>query len=225
MTDSHANNEWTQPDTESLAEITKAVADDLAQSKTKEQIVEGLVAYDSWPAEVANGFVEQVEQDMARTIADADRSIGVDGKAHTAASAESRHDKATIRVDYPYGGTLTLSENKLVWRRSRWPSIWPKGGLSDYGREKPPDLLEIPVDKAAFVLGPRRGISLTSIIFSLGMAFVYDALSGGTRRTIEVTFGRGHYFFSVRNESEWLEDIARAKSILHTQRSPKSPTG
>lgn len=62
-----SEEEWEPPDDKALVEITKAVADDLASGKSKRQVIADLVAYDGWTEQSAEGFVQQVEQELQRS--------------------------------------------------------------------------------------------------------------------------------------------------------------
>ena len=59
-----AEEGWEPPDDQSLEEITRAVADDLASGRSQQEVIADLVTYDGWPEQSAGEFVEQVERHM-----------------------------------------------------------------------------------------------------------------------------------------------------------------
>lgn len=116
-----------------------------------------------------------------------------------------RHEKATIRrILEGIGGTLTLTREKLTWKRSRWAIL--ETGI----RKGPPELLEFDLRTANFALGPRRPAWLTIVLLP-AWGWLHELLTGGFRKTLKVDDGYDVYYFSVQDASSWLEDIGKLR--------------
>ena len=116
-----------------------------------------------------------------------------------------RHEKVSIRrVLEGIGGTLTLTREKLIWKRSRWAVL--ETGI----REAPPESLEFDLQTANFALGPRRPAWLFMVLLP-ALGWVHELLTGGFRKTLKVDDGYDVYYFSVQDASSWLEDIGKLR--------------
>ncbi len=102
-----------------------------------------------------------------------------------------------------YGGTLTLVEGRLTWKRSAW-ARWPFG----HGGDKRPAYLEIDLKGAAAAPAGRMPPAPLFLFFGLLIPF----LSGWFRKCIAVQPERADeaYCFAVKDVEGWLADIARA---------------
>jgi hypothetical protein len=132
----------------------------------------------------------------------------------------SRQEKVILKPAKPLlytgcGGTLLLTDGKLVWKRSRW-------GLLQYGFSKgiragmdqpPPESFELDLTTAAELAPGGRKIAWIACA-SLVLALI-EIVSGGMRKTLMVhaPFGSppGKYFFTVRDVTSWLEDIENVR--------------
>jgi micrococcal nuclease len=130
-----------------------------------------------------------------------------------------RREKAMLMLGIPVGGTLTLADGKLMWKRSRWSS---PGAIF----EKGPAWLEVDVEKAAVVPGGRR-VPWTELILSLlgpispifalilfrfslclgPLNLIILLLAGGFRKTLEIQTSSGLYHFAVKDTQSWLQEI------------------
>lgn len=120
-----------------------------------------------------------------------------------------RHEKASIRrILEGIGGTLTLTQEKLMWKRSRWAVL--ETGI----REGPPKFVEFDLRTANFALGPRRPAWL-NIVLLPALGWVLELSTGGFRKTLKVDDGYDVYYFSVQDASSWLEDIANLREAAH----------
>jgi len=126
-------------------------------------------------------------------------------------------------------GTLTLSENRLEWKRSRWavpmalPLLGPILALMMNGG---PKRLSLDVQEAAVAPAGRMipwpfliFLSLTWWGIGLLVSLPVVLLRGWSRRCIAVhsTDGAETYCFAVRDVDGWLADLAAAggeKAIL-----------
>jgi micrococcal nuclease len=130
-----------------------------------------------------------------------------------------RREKAMLMLGIPVGGTLTLADGRLMWKRSRWSS---PGAIF----EKGPTWLEVDVEKATVVSGGRR-VPWTELILSLlgpispifalilfrfslclgPLNLIVLLLAGGFRKTIQIQTSSGLYHFAVKDTQPWLEEI------------------
>jgi len=127
------------------------------------------------------------------------------------------------------GGTLTLSENRLEWKRSRLalPTALPLlGPIVALAMNRGPDRLSLDVQEAA--VAPAGGmlpwpflivLSLTWWGIGLLISVPVVLLTGWSRRCIAVhsTAGAETYCFAVRDVDGWLADLASAggkKAVL-----------
>ena len=119
-------------------------------------------------------------------------------------------------------GTLTLSENRLEWKRSRWAlpmALALLGPILALVMNRGPDRFSLDGQKAA-VAPARRMIpwpflfvlSLTWWGIGLLVSVPVVMLTGWSRRCIAVhsTEGAETYCFAVRDVDGWLADLAAA---------------
>jgi micrococcal nuclease len=130
-----------------------------------------------------------------------------------------RREKAMLMIGIPVGGTLTLADGKLTWKRSRWSSL---GAIF----EKGPAWLEIDVETATVVSGGRRvpwtelilsitgpiGWLIALILFRFSLCLgplnlIVLLLAGGFRKTLQVETSTGVYHFAVKHTEPWLSEI------------------
>ena len=127
------------------------------------------------------------------------------------------------------GGTLTLGDNRLEWRRSRWaiPQALPLlGPIVALTMNKGPNQLSLDVQEAAVAPAGKMipwpfliFLSLTWWGIGLLISVPLIMLTGGSRRCIAVhsTDGAETYCFAVRDVDGWLADLAAAggkKAVL-----------
>jgi hypothetical protein len=127
------------------------------------------------------------------------------------------------------GGTLTLSENRLEWKRSRlgFPTALPLlGPIVALAMNRGPDRLSLDVQEAAVAPAGRMlpwplliVLSLTWWGIGLLISVPVVLLTGWSRRCIAVhsTAGAETYCFAVRDVDGGLADLAAAggkKAVL-----------
>jgi hypothetical protein len=157
-----------------------------------------------------------------------DWALGVRGGVVTREAARTER----VLMAWPgrmVGGTLTLSENRLEWKRSRWelPTALPLlGPIVALLMNRGPDRLSLDVPQAAVAPAGRMvpWPFLLVLIFTwwgigLLISFPVVMLTGWSRRCIAVhsTDGAETYCFAVRDVNGWLADLATAggkKAVL-----------
>jgi len=125
-----------------------------------------------------------------------------------------RREKAMLMLTSGMGGTLALTPRKLTWKRSAWSWLL-HGWLGDKG----PKVLEVQLSDATFKVGgrcpPWRDIIVASILGVIVgglLAVLVALLTGGLRKTIEVTTRTDMWNFSVKDVDSWLQDISRVRA-------------
>ena len=127
------------------------------------------------------------------------------------------------------GGTLTLSGNRLEWKRSRWAlvaALLLLGPIVALVMNRGPGRFSLDVPKAAVAPAGRMVpwpfvllVSLTWWGIGLLISVPLFMLTGWKRRCIAVhsTDGAETYCFAVRDVDGWLADLAAAggkKAVL-----------
>lgn len=157
-----------------------------------------------------------------------DWALGVRGGVVTREAARTEK----VLMAWPgrmVGGTLTLSDNRLEWKRSRWallmvlPLLGPILALT---MNKGPKQLSLDVREAAVAPAGRMIpwpflilLSLTWWGIGLLVSTPLMLLTGWSRRSLAVHSADGAetYCFAVRDVEGWLTDLAAAggtKAVL-----------
>jgi len=150
-----------------------------------------------------------------------DWALGVRGGVVTREAARTER----VLMAWPgrmVGGTLTLSNNRLEWKRSRWalPMALPLlGPILALTTNKGLNQLNLDVQEAAVAPAGRMVpwpflifLSLTWWGIGLLISLPLVMLTGWSRRCIAVhsTDGAETYCFAVRDVDGWLADLAAA---------------